>query len=271
MLLKRMITALILIPIVLGAVVYFPAFYFSLLAALVMGWGAYEWAMLCELDTFKASLYVVAFFIVCALLGWCQCHSLLLLGAAFWLLPSYWILTYRDRAPQILMYSHAKAVMGLVVLCTAWYGLSVIKALPRGEVWIISLLILVWACDSFAFFVGRRFGKQPLALKISPKKTIEGFYGCLIGTLVLGILMYFSLSQTGFRTYLIPFSAWISLCYITILLAVVGDLFESLLKRLCGVKDSGELLPGHGGMLDRIDSLIAVLPVFALSLVWIIK
>ncbi len=271
MLWQRTLTALILIPLVIWAVIALNPFYFSAFALVVFAWGAFEWSALCELTTkLEKGLFVGVFVLLCALIGWWNCKSVLLLGVVFWLLPSFWIVKYQHM-PSLFDSKYIKAMMGLLVLSVAWYGLGVIKGVSNGPLWIMLLFILVWACDSFAFFTGRQWGKTSLAPSISPKKTIEGFWGGLIGTLILAILIYIVLHATSLKSHLMPFSAWISLAYLTVLLAVVGDLFESLLKRLAGVKDSGTLLPGHGGLLDRIDSLLPTLPMFALTLVWVAR
>lgn len=269
MLWQRTLTALMLIPLVIGAVFALSPFYFSAFALVVFAWGAFEWAGICDLNTnLEKGLFVGAFVLLSVLIGWCNCKSMLFIGALFWLLPSYWIVKHQYM-PALFDNKYSKSLMGLLVLSVAWYGLAVIKSLNHGPFWIMFLFVLVWSCDSFAFFAGRQWGKEKLAPAISPKKTIEGFWGALIGTLILATIIFMIAKTTSAKSQLIPFSAWISLTYLTILFAVIGDLFESLMKRLAGVKDSGALLPGHGGLLDRIDSLLATIPLFALSLVWV--
>ncbi|MGD9592686.1 MAG: phosphatidate cytidylyltransferase [Candidatus Berkiella sp.] len=270
MLLQRMITALVLIPLVIGAIFLLPSFYFSAFALVVFVFAANEWASLCELTRLERILYIIGVILLCGIFAWLDCKSVLLLGALFWLIPAYWVLNYQGVS-TLLGIPYLKATIGLFVLSMAWYGLVVIKSLSFGPFWIMLLFVLVWSCDSFAFFAGRQWGKSPLAPLISPKKTIEGFWGGLVGTLLLAILIYLVLLPTSYRSFLIPFSAWLSLAYLTVLLSVLGDLFESLLKRISHVKDSGTLLPGHGGLLDRIDSLLAATPLFSLCLVWVSK
>jgi phosphatidate cytidylyltransferase len=120
-------------------------------------------------------------------------------------------------------------------------------------------LILIWVADSGAYFVGRQWGKNKLAPRVSPGKTIEGLLGALAGGLIWGYagMVWFE-----------PKSGWlfVALCFVTVLFSVLGDLVESLFKRNAGVKDSGQLLPGHGGVLDRLDSLTSAAPVFVLGL-----
>lgn len=121
-------------------------------------------------------------------------------------------------------------------------------------------MILIWTADSFAYFAGRRWGRVKLAPQISPGKTREGVYGALIGSALCGALLHWLRPETGSLSVLVLLSVTIAL------FSVVGDLFESLLKRQAGLKDSGTLLPGHGGVLDRIDSLTAAAPVFLFGL-----
>jgi phosphatidate cytidylyltransferase len=153
----------------------------------------------------------------------------------------------------------------------ACYGLYIIQRLPAGSMWIIMLFILVWSADTFAYFIGKKWGHKSLAPLISPKKTVAGFWGGLLGALLLSLVVFVLLKNFTNKIFFPPLIVWISIAYITILLAILGDLFESLVKRLTGVKDSGKLLPGHGGVLDRLDSLVGALPFYALSLAWVTK
>lgn len=128
------------------------------------------------------------------------------------------------------------------------------------------LLMLIWIADIGAYFTGRHWGRIKLAPKISPGKTREGVYGALVGALLSGVVLAW---WQGLSIQQAPFA--ILLCILAALFSVAGDLFWSMLKRLRGVKDSSNLLPGHGGMLDRIDSLTAAAPVFLLGLITLDK
>jgi len=146
------------------------------------------------------------------------------------------------------------------VLVPAWASLVVIHGVdPQGPRLLLFLMVLIWVADSFAYFAGRRWGRTKLAPVISPGKTREGVYGALAGAVLCGGGLVWLMPQ-GNPLLLILF------CLLIVLVSVVGDLFESLMKRQAGVKDSGSLLPGHGGMLDRIDSLTAAAPLFLLGL-----
>lgn len=152
-------------------------------------------------------------------------------------------------------------ITGLLVLIPAWTGLVWIHQLDRGPYLVLSLLILIWIADSSAYFAGRRWGRHKLAPAVSPGKTREGAYGALAGGLCWGVTLAFWYAPTGGLGI-----GLVLLCLVTVLASIIGDLYESLIKRERGLKDSGALLPGHGGILDRIDSLTAAAPVFALGL-----
>jgi len=140
----------------------------------------------------------------------------------------------------------------------AWAALVLLHT--AGPLWLLTALGITWGADSGAYFVGRAWGKRKLAPYISPNKTIEGVYGGLIAGMVVGLgFGFWAGTATGDL-------GWLALvAFVTVLASVVGDLFESLLKRHAGVKDSSQLIPGHGGLLDRLDAIFAALPVFALG------
>jgi len=152
---------------------------------------------------------------------------------------------------------------GFVVLVPSWLALTSIHR--QGPIMLMFLLVLVWITDIAAYFVGKRFGKTKLAPKLSPGKSREGLWGALMASILLAIV--------GVRLFDLDMNVWVyfgCLCLLTALISVVGDLYESLLKRRAGVKDSGRILPGHGGILDRIDSLTAAAPGFVLGLYWLV-
>ncbi len=143
---------------------------------------------------------------------------------------------------------------GLIYLPFLLSHAYLLRTLPLGKQWIFMLLMAVMACDSLAYFVGRKIGQRKLYPKVSPNKSIEGAIGGICGA-VLGVYMA--------KWLFMPVIGYAAGCFIAIGISVagqVGDLFESLLKRSCGVKDSGTMIPGHGGLLDRLDSLLFVFP-----------
>jgi phosphatidate cytidylyltransferase len=150
----------------------------------------------------------------------------------------------------------------MLILSAPWAALVELHGgSAQGPLLVLFLMMLVWTADSLAFFVGRRFGRTKLAPAVSPGKTRAGVYGALGGAAAWGLLLGLSLGLGPLETLLAAL-----LCGLTVSVSVVGDLYESLLKRRRGVKDSSHLLPGHGGMLDRVDSLTAAAPVFVLGL-----
>jgi phosphatidate cytidylyltransferase len=154
------------------------------------------------------------------------------------------------------------AIVGLLVLIAPWVALVVLRqTVPAGPQLVLFLLLLIWIADSAAYFVGRRWGRAKLAPILSPGKTRAGVYGALVFACVGGLLLGLTLSPGVPGTLLAALA-----CAMTVVVSIVGDLYESLLKRRRGVKDSGQLLPGHGGVLDRIDSLTAAAPVFTLGI-----
>jgi phosphatidate cytidylyltransferase len=179
----------------------------------------------------------------------------------FWLLAVAVVLTF--PASGRLLTRSTLVPAGYVVFLGAWLALVALVAGEGGPWLILWLFAVVWAADIGAYFAGRRFGRRKLAVRVSPGKTWEGAIGGALLSIVIGTTLGLTLpglSGLGFDQ-----GTWAAGALILAVVSVFGDLFESALKRACGVKDSGGLFPGHGGMLDRIDSLIAALPCVALA------
>ncbi|MEJ2592299.1 MAG: phosphatidate cytidylyltransferase [Candidatus Thiodiazotropha sp.] len=266
MLKQRVITALILAPLVIAGVLLLPNDTLSLLMALVVAFGAREWAQLSGIDPLwgqllyslllLALMLAVYFFLPSAWTFWVIAFSVL-----WWLSALYRLSRFRGEA-ETPGFSLLHALEGIAVLVPAWLSLAVIHRIPaNGPVLLLFLLILIWSADVGAYFAGHRWGRRKLAPQVSPGKTREGVYGAMAGALLCGVFLVWWLGTDLPQAPLV-----LLLCLVTMLFSVVGDLFESLLKRRQGIKDSGSLLPGHGGMLDRIDSLTAAAPVFLFGL-----
>lgn len=266
MLLHRILTALVLLPLVILGVLYLPSPGFALLLAAVILLGGAEWTRLAELDRLPPRLfYLLSLALAMGLLYLllpAASFSLGLFAAATlgWLLVSWLIIRYRPggagAAGRLV-----KLLIGYFVLLPAWAALVYLHGLgPDGPALVLFALSLSWVADTGAYFAGRRWGRVKLSPHISPKKTREGVYGALVAVGLWSGLLIWLRPETGTPLQVVL------LCLLVCLVSVVGDLFESLLKRQAGIKDSGNLLPGHGGILDRIDSLTAVAPVFALGL-----
>jgi phosphatidate cytidylyltransferase len=174
---------------------------------------------------------------------------------AWWFLAFLWICFAPARVSRI-----GAAVAGLLALVPCWLGLVYVTLATNDTYWVMFTLALVWAADTGAFFAGRWFGRVPLAPRVSPKKTWEGVIG---GLMVSGLVAFLA------ATYLFSVDVWpfTSTCVAIAAISIVGDLTESMLKRAAGLKDSGTFFPGHGGVLDRIDSVTAAAPALVFALI----
>ncbi len=269
MLKQRLLTALVLIAGIAYAVLALDPRWLAALLAVIAVLGAYEWAQLMNLKTLPVRLLYVSG--IAALLWLCwldvlQAAAALRLfiaaSAAGWVLATLWLgrpqLGADDGAVALLM----KAGVGVFILVPTWVALLALHAqAPHGIHRMLFLLTLIWVADSAAYFTGKRWGRAKLAPRISPGKTRVGVYGALLAAAAYGFFAATALGVPG--TARVAFAV---LCIVTALFSVIGDLFESLFKRQRGVKDSGTLLPGHGGVLDRIDSLTAAAPIFVFGL-----
>jgi phosphatidate cytidylyltransferase len=255
----RIITALILIAALLLVVLWLPAFVtvIALTAAVLIG--AWEWsAFLRVTNTWVRAAYVLA---VAALLSlaWkvsatdAGRDAILLSAVAWWTFAFVWIAFAPRRVTPF-----AAAIAGVLVLVPAWVALVGLLDLELGTQWLLFALVLVWTADIGAFFFGRRYGRVRLAPSVSPGKTWEGVLGGIAASALVAIA-----GSLWFGVALVKF---LPLCLATVAFSIVGDLTESLLKRYAGVKDSGTVFPGHGGVMDRIDSVTGAAPVLLLGL-----
>jgi phosphatidate cytidylyltransferase len=267
MLKHRVITALVLAPLVVLAVLLLPNYYLALIIALVIAIGGREWAKLSGIEhPFLQVIYSVTLLICLTglyyLLPPTWVFGILLASVTWWVLALMRLTRY--QADKWHSYNRLlRATEGFIVLLPAGLALVSIHRMPtNGPVLLLFVLILIWSADIGAYFAGHRWGKHKLAPQVSPGKTREGVYGAMASALLCAILLAVWLNSDVSQAMLLAI-----LCQVTMLASVVGDLFESLVKRQQGVKDSGQLLPGHGGMLDRIDSLTAAAPVFLFGLI----
>ncbi|HEY5758912.1 MAG TPA: phosphatidate cytidylyltransferase [Steroidobacter sp.] len=257
MLRQRVITALILAPFVIFVILWVPHPITTAVLALLVGAGAWEWSAFPGFTHASARLGYVAFIAACLGLAWYvgidSVESTLLLYAAlaWWVLALVWI----AFAPASVNRATA-AVAGLFALVPVW--LALVRLHAQGPQLMLFLLLLVVAADIGAYFAGRAFGKHKLAPRVSPGKTWEGVGGGLVAAALMA-----AFGVWWFNMDTVPFMA---LCIVVAIASVVGDLTESMFKRHAGLKDSGNLLPGHGGVLDRVDSVTAAAPVFLIGL-----
>jgi phosphatidate cytidylyltransferase len=258
MLKLRVITSLIAL-VVVGVVLFVvPAKYVELIIGLLLVAGAWEWSGF--LDTsgnvlrvvytaLVAACFATVYFVVPEMTG-----TILVAAFAWWFVAFLWTLFYPTKIPLPLRW-----ICGLLVLVPLFVAL--VQLFRAGLDYLLFTLMIVWAADAGAYFAGKAFGRVKLAPAISPGKTWEGVIGglVLVAALAIGVGIWRDLSIEVFLPFVLAVAA----------LSVVGDLTVSMFKRTVGLKDSGSLFPGHGGVLDRIDSVAAAAPLFALGLGWL--
>lgn len=272
----RLLAALVMAPLAIAAVLLLSTPWMAALSAAAFLVGLWEWLKLAEIDDpiARGLLLVVNLLLMVALVWASRSASggslvllqiMVVIGVGWWFLALLWLRHYTfasDHDTHARVFKLAAATLSVI---PAWCALALIHASqPHGNRWLLIALMIVWAADSGAYFAGRKFGKTKLSPRISPNKTVEGLIGGVIaGMLVALAASPFAYATPGDSVAHLPAIAVVAIW--TILFSVVGDLYESLLKRHVGAKDSGTLIPGHGGVLDRIDSVLAALPVFALG------
>ncbi|WP_027831465.1 phosphatidate cytidylyltransferase [Marinobacter sp. HL-58] len=268
MLKTRIITALILAPIAIGGIFFLPPLGFALFTGAIITIGAWEWANMSGLVT-PAARVAYALLVAAVLYGLLNVPAV----AVLWLALVWWILCFllvrsypdgSDRWGSV----PGRAIMGLLVLVPAWVGLNHIRTggfqfgdTTNNLLVILYIFCVVWVADIGAYFAGRAFGKAKLAPRVSPGKSWAGVWGGLAAVAVFAVIVSTLASATVTQSLLLVVAS-----LVTGLVSVLGDLLESMLKRFRGIKDSSGLLPGHGGIMDRIDSLTAAIPVFALMI-----
>lgn len=272
MLKQRVITGLTLVGFLLACVVFLSLPYLAGVFALILGVAAWEWSQLAGYvsRTTRGAFVVLALAGTAALFQYCKFNDGAeltrlqpLLGAAcvWWAVALLWLKAYPDSS-QLWGTRFMRTLMGLIVLLPTWLGFIYLFSRSGGMYLVLLLVVIVAAADIGAYFAGMRWGRHKLAAKVSPGKTWEGFWGGLAVSTVCALLIWLGVDDQ--RYSLIP---CVVIAVSTALASVVGDLFVSMMKRHADVKDSGSILPGHGGILDRIDGMTAASPVFALGLI----
>ena len=270
MLKQRVITASILAILFLAALFQLPASGWTVLVGLVVLQGAWEWSKLAKMRGMVTAVYMGTMLLSFVAVIWVynnlqpqQISVMQLciygLSAVFWIMivPAWFKFGWRPQNLWLL------GATGWIVLLPTGMAMLDLRAEIQQPWWLLGVMAMVWMADISAYFAGRKFGKNKLAPAISPGKTWEGVAGAMLGVSVYVVLVW-SFSAYFSQRELLPVLLLASWWWVA--LAVIGDLFESAIKRQAGVKDSGALLPGHGGLLDRIDALTSTLPLAALAI-----
>jgi phosphatidate cytidylyltransferase len=259
----RVLTAVVLIQLVLAALALLPTVWLAAAVGVVVLLAAWEWTALCGVHDRRLRIAYLAVLIVAGLsiIG-LPALPVLLAGVAWWTWEGLRVWRRRALTTPLKDSSLFMHWRGLFIFLPAWYAIVYLHQTdPRSPLVIMSLFVLVWLADSGAYLAGSLFGKTKLAPGVSPGKTLEGALGGLIAVAVAalasGVFIWHMSAEM--------LTLWLAIALIATVFSVMGDLVESQAKRVAGVKDSGRLLPGHGGMLDRIDAFSAAAPPFALG------
>jgi len=269
MLKQRLITAAILIPLVILAILKLPTNILQWCIAGVTLLAAWEWFAIVGIHSvLQRSISFISLITLAALAtNYLNPDVLILIGVVVWLLATLLVFRFAHIAlptsvARIVADKYFGFIVAIMVLVPFWISaISLHQFSSLGPQQLLYVMVTVWLADTGGYFAGKRWGKHALAKVISPNKTWQGVYGALVLVTVWAVIAYL----LGINGQL-PLIAWLILTVITALFSIVGDLFESLFKRSHQVKDSGNLLPGHGGILDRIDSLLAAVPIFVAGL-----
>ena len=257
---QRIITAVVLAVVFLGVLLYLPSWATVIVVTALVLAGAWEWsAFLRAQQSIARAAYVVVVALLLPAVWYVTAlpdglRIILVTALVWWLVALAWIIfAPRKVAPW------SAALAGLLALVPAWLTLVRLRLdVPHGAEWVLFTLLLVWGADVGAYFAGHRFGRTRLAPEVSPGKTWEGVLG--------GFALSAIVAVAGSAWFALPLVTFLPLCLATVGFSIVGDLTESLLKRFAGLKDSGTLFPGHGGVMDRIDSVTGAAPVLLFGL-----
>ncbi|MCJ8312118.1 MAG: phosphatidate cytidylyltransferase [Saccharospirillaceae bacterium] len=276
MLKQRVLTALVLAPLMIVGIFFLSSTYFPYFIMLIVALASWEWA---KLSGFTPNVIRVGYAVAIVLFGYMtlrygdDVQSLnwtLRLAVIWWVIALICVLTF-PKAKMLWNSKIARLVIGVFVIVPMWIGLVMLKGMgDDAEYYLVWLMCLVWGADSGAYFAGRHFGKTKLAEKISPKKTWEGVYGGMLTAMIFSVIAAVSLFDVA-NYSILDWTLLVVMSVVVVFISVVGDLFESLLKRHENIKDSSQLLPGHGGVMDRVDSLVAAVPFFVLFIPLFIK
>jgi phosphatidate cytidylyltransferase len=266
---QRLITALILAPLMVGGIFFLPIDQFAYFIGFIVTVAAWEWA---NLSGYSSPIVRIGYagFVAVATFATAyfidknpELASLILaVGVFWWFVACLLVIQYPDKV--ILWQARpVRALLGLLVLIPMWVGFMTLKSQEHSSLIIVYVMLLIWGADTGAYFSGKTWGHKKLAPNVSPGKSWAGFWGGLATTGLIAVIFSLCINQWLRPMTLADFSLFAVMTFITAIISVMGDLVESMMKRHRGIKDSSQLLPGHGGVLDRIDSMASAVPVFA--------
>lgn len=271
MLKSRLLTAFLIGPLVLWAIYAMPENLFALLSLILVSIGAWEWAAFAGwVKPFQRGIFIAAnilLFITILFLQNFELNIIILLASLLWWLiciPLLVLFPFKEN--NILHTRLVKTLVGIFLLLGTLVAMLLLRNNPDyGSEFVLYLILTIWFADSGAYFAGRALGKTKLMPNVSPGKTWEGVAGAIAITLIGSSAALYVLNIPSEQSFYFIFLAVVTVAY-----SIVGDLSESMFKRMANLKDSGNLLPGHGGILDRIDSLMSGFPIFVAGL-WLME
>lgn len=268
----RIAAALVMAPVAIAAILLLPTPWMMIAAAIVFLAGLWEWFDVSEVDdTLARGVLLLANLALMVAIVWGSRSAdggtlvlyqlVSMIGIVWWLLALLWLGRFDFGSNHQTWARALKLAAGTLAVVPAWCALTWLHADgPNGHRWLLAALAAVWAADTGAYFAGRYLGRHKLAPRVSPNKTLEGLAGGVVAGTLVSMAFASYAGARGDELWRVALVAAVA-----VLFSVIGDLYESLLKRHVGRKDSGTLIPGHGGVLDRIDAVLAALPVFALG------
>ena len=271
MLRDRVLTAAVLIPLLIAAILLLPVMYLAFLFGFFVVMGAWEWSRLSGFTSIVSRIAYVGIAIMLMVSSYDWIHQfqflrdILFLVFVGWLFTLVWLtITPAEEVLSNAVNVYSRGIIGLILLIPSWLAMLSVHAIgENGPDMLLSLFVLIGVADSAAYFTGKLMGVTKLAPLISPGKTLQGVYGGLIVSLVAAAIIGNVLGFSGFNLW-----AFMSVALLSVVFSIVGDLFESVAKRSVGIKDSGSIFPGHGGVMDRIDGYTAAAPLYLLGLSW---
>ena len=271
MLRYRILTAIVALPLVIWGVLKLHPLAFAIIMGVIVAYGGWEWTKLLKINNIWLRSIYVLLVIVCL---YASLHVpvflVLSVGLLVWLWSFFVVYAFNKHHPKNIAvgaeYVFVRAGLGLCVLVSCWIAMVVLRWPIIGAYWLLFVFIIVWVTDTGAYFAGRRWGKHKLAVNVSPNKTWEGVWGGLICGFACAVIISFCVNLTWqFRFYF-----W-GLSIVAMVFSIVGDLTISVFKRQSKLKDSGNLFPGHGGVLDRLDSIMPAVVIYAFGILFLIK